>query len=164
MHGDMLVCEPGIGYPGGGFAPFRVFESYAILHVYLGMSSVSDMNNGMWYDAVIPNYFDLDDFEVCPEPDDYFLFLGRIGAGKGVNIALQIAEAVGGRLIVMAGRDRAGQTLTDRPLSEYVEFVGPVDPARRKSLLARAKAARRRPSSSSRSAACTSSPCSPAPR
>lgn len=141
MHGDLIVCEPGIGYPGGGFAPFRVFESYAILHVYLGMPAVREMNNGMWYDVVIPNYYDLAEFEVSPEPEDYFLFLGRIGAGKGVNIALQTVEAIGGRLIVAGqGQLAPQQTLTDRPLADYVEVVGLVGPEERKRLLSRARA------------------------
>lgn len=44
--------------------------------------------------------------------------------------------------MVVAGQGHLepGHTLTDRPLSEYVEFVGLVGPERRKSLLAGAKA------------------------
>lgn len=42
----------------GGFARFRVFESYSTLHVYRGMDNVASGAADMWYDAVIPNYFD----------------------------------------------------------------------------------------------------------
>ena len=35
-----------------------------------------------WYDVVIPNYFDLNDFTYAPEEkEDYFLFLGRVYCG-----------------------------------------------------------------------------------
>lgn len=140
-HPDMIVCEPGIGYPDGGFAKFRVFESYAVMHAYLGVSTVAMSSNNLWYDAVIPNYFDLDDFEFSASKDDYFLFLGRISSAKGIHIALQIAEAVGGRLVVAgAGAIEGKPTRTDRPLAEYVDLVGLVGPEERKRLMARAKA------------------------
>jgi glycosyltransferase involved in cell wall biosynthesis len=139
-HKDMIVVEPGIGYAGGHFAPFKVFESYAILHAYLGLKSVAEMNNRMWYDAVIPNYFDLDDFEYSDRKEDYFLYLGRINGGKGVHIAMQIAEATGDRLIVAGpGSIEGMQTRTNRPKSEYVEHVGVADVATRKKLMAKAK-------------------------
>jgi glycosyltransferase involved in cell wall biosynthesis len=140
-HPDMIICEPGIGYPDGGFAKFRVFESYSIMHAYLGQACIKSSSNEMWYDVVIPNYFDLDDFEFSPAKDDYFLFFGRVGPGKGVHIALQIIEAVGGRLIVAGPGSLEGkQTRTDRPVSEYCEQVGVVGPEERKHLMARAKA------------------------
>jgi glycosyltransferase involved in cell wall biosynthesis len=140
-HTDMIVCEPGIGYAGGHFAPFKVFESYAILHAYLGLKAVAEMSNAMWYDAVIPNYFDLADFEYSAEKEDYFLYLGRVGPGKGVHIAMQIVEAVGGKLIVAGpGRLEALGTRTGRPVSEYVEHVGIADVETRKKLMAKAKA------------------------
>ncbi len=140
-HRDMIICEPGIGYPGGHFAPFKVFESYAMLHAYLGLKMVGSVSNDMWYDVVIPNYFDLSDFEYSAERDDYFLFLGRVGVGKGVHLAMQIVEAVGGRLIVAGPGSIEGLGgRTGRPVSEYVEHVGVADTATRKKLLSRAKA------------------------
>ena len=140
-HADMIVCEPGIGYAGGHFAPFKVFESYAILHAYLGLKAIAEMSNAMWYDAVIPNYFDLGDFEYCDDKEDYFLYLGRVGPGKGVHIAMQIVEAVGGRLIVAGPGGLHGLgTRTSRPVSEYVEHIGVADVETRKKVMAKAKA------------------------
>ena len=139
-HPDMIVCEPGIGYSDGGYAKFRVFESYAVMHTYLGRACVSAMSNEMWYDVVIPNYFDLGDFEFSADKDDYFLFFGRINPGKGTHIALQIVEEVGGHLVVAGGEGSLGQPRTNRPISEYVEMVGFVGPGGRKRLMARAKA------------------------
>jgi glycosyltransferase involved in cell wall biosynthesis len=140
-HPDMIICESGIGYPNGGFAKFRVFESYAILHAYLGQSAIAAMNNDMWYDVVIPNYFDLEDFEFSGEKDDYFLFVGRVGPGKGVHIALQIVEAIGSRLIIAGAGGLTGkETSSGRPVAEFAELIGVVGPDRRKSLMARAKA------------------------
>jgi glycosyltransferase involved in cell wall biosynthesis len=140
-HSDMLICEPSIGYPRGGFASFRVFESYSIMHAYLGMSSIAYANQNMWYDCVIPSYFDLDDLEFSASKEDYFLFLGRINIGKGPHIAMQIVEAVGGRLVLAGpGKLTGEETRTARPISEYVQVVGVVGPDERKHLLSRAKA------------------------
>jgi glycosyltransferase involved in cell wall biosynthesis len=140
-HGDMIVCEPGIGYAGGHFAPYKVFESYAILHAYLGLEHVARTSNSMWYDVVIPNYFDLDDFEFSAAKDDYFLFLGRVYSGKGIHVAVQIVEEIGGRLVV-AGPGEVEQYMarTGRPVSDYVTHVGVADTETRKRLMSRAKA------------------------
>jgi glycosyltransferase involved in cell wall biosynthesis len=140
-HRDMLICEPGIGYGSGHFAPLKVFQSYAILHAYLGLNAVESVSNNLWYDAVIPNFFNVDDFEYSADKDDYFLFLGRVGDAKGVNIAIQIIERIGGRLIVAGPGTLDGLgTLTDRPVREYVEHVGVADIDARKKLMSRAKA------------------------
>ncbi len=98
-------------------------------------------NNAMWYDVVIPNYFDLDDFDYSEEKDDYYLIVGRVTSAKGVHIAMQIVEFVGGRLIIAGAGDLEGlSTRTQRPVSEYVECVGVVDPGARRVLMSRAKA------------------------
>ena len=128
-------------YAGGHFAPYKVFESYAILHAYLGLEHVARTSNSMWYDVVIPNYFDLDDFEFSADKDDYFLFLGRVYSGKGIHVAVQIVEEIGGRLVV-AGPGEVEQYMarTGRPVSDYVTHVGLADTETRKRLMSRAKA------------------------
>jgi glycosyltransferase involved in cell wall biosynthesis len=91
--------------------------------------------------VVIPNYFDISEFEYSAGKDDYFLFLGRVGAGKGVHLAMQIVEAVGGRLVVAGQGSFEGLgTRTSRPISDYVEYVGVADSETRKKLISNAKA------------------------
>lgn len=141
-HGHRKVCdtlpqlitvEPGIGYAEGHWARWKVFESYAIYHAYCGLRNVGACHQS-WYDVVIPNYFDIDDFEYSDTKDDYFLYLGRVYSGKGVHIAFQVAETLGLRLVV------AGQRDPDFPIPSSVEFVGYANAAKRKVLMRDAKA------------------------
>ena len=133
-HPDLITVEPGIGYAGGHWANWKVFESYAMMHAYQGLHNVG-MCNQSWYDIVIPNYFDLEDFEYAPEDkEDYFLFLGRVYSGKGIDIAVQVTEKIGAKLVV------AGQNPENRTFPDHVEFVGYADVETRKRLMSRAKA------------------------
>jgi len=131
---DMIVVEPGIGYAGGHWARWKVWESYAIMHAYYGMQGVGTCNTD-WYNTVIPNYFDLDDFEYSADKEDYFLFLGRVYEGKGVHVAVQVAEKLGKKLII------AGQNPDNLTFPKNVEFVGYADIETRKRLMSKAKAA-----------------------
>ena len=131
---DMIVVEPGIGYAGGHWARWKVWESYAIMHAHYGMMGVGHCQSD-WYNTVIPNYFDPNDFEYCEEKEDYFLFLGRVYEGKGVHIAVQVAEKLGKKLII------AGQNPDNMTFPENVEFVGYADMETRKRLMSKAKAA-----------------------
>src|SRR5674476_155093 len=133
-HKDMIVCESGIGYAEGGFTPYRVFESYAVLHAYHGTKAVGWSRNDMWYDVVIPNAFNLSEFEFSKDKDDYFLFLGRLSGSKGIHIAEQIAKETNTRLIV------AGYGDLQRSEGSVAEWVGTVGPEERKRLLSHAKA------------------------
>ncbi len=56
---DNLSVEFGIGY-AGTFAKYRVFESYAWMHMIYGADSYRNASSvdGNWYDAVIPNQVD----------------------------------------------------------------------------------------------------------
>lgn len=134
-HPDLICVEPGIGYAGGHWARWKIFESYAIYHAYYGLNSVGTCMQD-WYDVVIPNYFDPDDFRFAPdEKEDWFLFLGRVYEGKGIDIAIQVTERIGAKLII------AGQNPENREFPPHVEFVGYADTETRKSLMSRAKAA-----------------------
>ena len=136
-HPDLITIEPGIGYAGGHWARFKIFESYAIYHAYYGLDSVGTCKQD-WYDVVIPNYFDPDDF-VTSEKDDYFLFMGRIYEGKGVHVAIQATEAIGAKLII-AGQGNLADMGYDT-IPSHVEVVGYADVETRKRLMSRAKGA-----------------------
>ena len=132
-HNDLIVVEPGIGYADGHWAKWKIFESYAMLHAYKGLDSVRTTSQP-WYDAVIPNYFDPDDFEYSSEKDDYFLYLGRVYGGKGIDVAMQVTEKTGDRLVV-AGQPPNGEF----SFPQHVEFVGYADKQTRRTLMSRAK-------------------------
>jgi glycosyltransferase involved in cell wall biosynthesis len=134
-HPDMIAVEPGIGYAGGHWCRWKVFESYAIYHAYCGMQSVGNCRQD-WYEVVIPNYFDPEDFVYRgnDEKEDYFLYLGRVYGGKGCDIAFQAAERAGVRLVV-AGQKEEGYQLPD-----HVEYVGYADVEKRKQLMSKARA------------------------
>ena len=137
-HPDLITVEPGIGYAGGHWANYKVFESYAIMHAYYGLNSVGTCIQN-FYDVVIPNYFDPDDFEFSKEKDDYFLFLGRVYEGKGIHIAIQVTEAIGAKLVV-AGQNNL-EACGYKEIPKHVECVGYADVEKRKKLMSRAKGA-----------------------
>ena len=135
---DLIHVEPGIGYPEGHFAPYKIFESYALLHAYLGLQGVKDGGSPANYDVVIPNYFDPNDFTYAPRKKvDYMLQLGRVTYGKGVHIAIQAAEATGNRLVIAGQGSLADIGYPKTP--SFVEHVGYADVAKRQKLLAEAK-------------------------
>ena len=133
-HQDLICVEPGIGYAGGHWARWKIFESYAIYHAYCGLKAVSNCNQD-WYDCVIPNYFDPADFEYSNQKEDYFLYLGRVYSGKGTHIAIQVTEAIGAKLVI------AGQNPDNQSFPAHVEFVGYADVERRRQLMSRARGA-----------------------
>lgn len=137
LKDSMIVVEPGIGYADGSFADFRVFESHSIKNNYMTTDQIKYSGNMRWYDVVIPNYFDLDDFEYCDEKENYFLFLGRVFNGKGVNIAIDMCKRLGVTLKI-AGQlgDEYKYLLTDP--DEGVEYVGYAGKEERKKLMSKA--------------------------
>lgn len=133
---QIFVVEPGVGY-NGVFAPYRAFESYFwMAHTYGKMG----IDRGPWYDCVIPNAFDADDFEFRERKDDYMLYLGRIVEDKGVDIALQAADAAGVSLVV-AGQGDVDHYLPGRRTAHpSAQFVGFAHREKRRALLAGARA------------------------
>ena len=134
--GDMKIVEPGIGY-SQAFAPYRIYESYALMHANLGLERVQYSCNMPWYHAVIPNYFDPNDFEFSATKKDYFLYLGRITRAKGLDLAINVTEHIGARLII-AGQGGPGDLgLDDWP--SHVEYVGYAFADKRRELMKHAK-------------------------
>lgn len=138
-HSDLIVVEPGIGYPSGFFARYKIFESYAILHAYCGIQGVSGKKQPSWYDVVIPNYFDTEDFEfhdAREDPDPYYLYIGRVIDCKGVNIAIQVTKHIGAKLIVAGQYSLKSMGYSQVP--DHVQEVGYADKPRRKELMSKA--------------------------
>ena len=133
-HPDLICVEPGIGYAGGHWARWKIFESYAIYHAYCGLQSVGSCRQD-WYEVVIPNYFDPEDFDYCEEKQDFFLFLGRVYTGKGIEIAVQVTEATGQNLVV------AGQNPDNITFPPHVDFIGYADVEKRRRYMSLAKGA-----------------------
>jgi len=89
-----ICVEPGIGYENTlGPLVHRVFESNPWMHYIYGKEG--RMLNPSFYDAVIPNYYDLDDYKYEPDGGDCFLFLGRPTPLKGLEIAQECAKVAG---------------------------------------------------------------------
>lgn len=136
-HPDLITVEPGIGYAAGHWAQWKVFESYAIYHAYYGLTAVGNCMQSH-YDTVVPNYFDISEFEYNDNKEDYFLYLGRVYDGKGVNIAIQVTEHLGYKLKIAGQVDSQGP-YRDKQFPPHVEFVGYADVDKRKELMKNAK-------------------------
>jgi len=82
--------ETGIGYPTlvTSFRTFRVFESNAWLHWHLGRANRAPYD----YDVVIPNYYDVSEWELGKGNGGYVLYMGRLDAIKGLEIVCEIAR------------------------------------------------------------------------
>ena len=133
----LFTVEPGIGYTGV-FSSLRVFESYAWMHYIYGLQKTED---GIWYDAVIPNYFDPKDFPYQSKKQDYLLYFGRIIGRKGVQTASDIAKATGNQLYIV------GQGSLENPAEgihlsdeKHIVYHPAVGPEQRAELLGNAKA------------------------
>ena len=147
-----ICCEPGVGYEGT-FTPFCAFESYAWMHYLYGKRRIGDghwgndigVQDGRWYDTVIPNYFDPDEFPLLNGGEgEYLLFVGRLIRRKGLSAAADIANAAGLPLYVAgAGATSWSEGEIIAPevtIRGDVHYVGPVGIDERAELMAGAKA------------------------
>lgn len=129
---ELMSVEFGVGYHGT-FSQYRVFESHSHMHaVYAAQAKSSDID-GVWFDAVIPNYFEVDDFPFREKKQDYFLFVGRMVDRKGLDVAIETCAAAGAKLVVAGpGTFPEGH--------KNVKYVGVVGPKERGKLMSRARA------------------------
>jgi len=125
---NAIIVEPGIG-SFKTFAPFRVFESYALMHHTCGRENTKPK----FYDVVIPAFLDASEFQYSAKKEDWLLFLGRVQDLKGVHVAIDIAKRTGRKLKI------AGQG-TLKSVPPHVEMLGYANVAMKADLLSRAAA------------------------
>lgn len=109
-----LVCECGIGYSGVVPGTHRVYESYAWLHHVAGFYREDDMR---FFDDVIPNCFDLNDFDFSATQGEYLLYMGRPNPRKGLKIVEEIAKRVDIPVLI------AGQPGEPIPGTQYIGLI-----------------------------------------
>jgi len=114
---DLVTVESGIGYPDTiPSVPHKIFESYAWLHYHQGR----DKRQGKAYEWVVPNYFDVDAWDRCSDPDmNTVVFLGRIGETKGLRTIVEIARYRQDLRFVICGQGDPAPWLT-QPNIEYL--------------------------------------------
>jgi glycosyltransferase involved in cell wall biosynthesis/SAM-dependent methyltransferase len=123
--------ETGIGYPTLMPNSFRIFESYAWMHHHQGQ----EQRQGRNYEWVVPNYFDLDEWQPSYEPGNYLAFLGRICSVKGMDTIKEIASYSPWPIILHGQGD---PTPWEHP---NIEYRGPISGTARSEFLRNARAA-----------------------
>ncbi|MPM01901.1 D-inositol-3-phosphate glycosyltransferase [bioreactor metagenome] len=133
----LLTVEPGVGYTGV-FSSSRVFESYAWMHYIYGLLKIED---GVWYDAVIPNYYDPSDFPYQPRKQNYLLYFGRIISRKGIQVASEVAKATGNKLYIVGqgSLENSGEKIS-LSSEKHIVYHPAVGPEERAKLLGNARA------------------------
>lgn len=136
-----MVVEFGVGY-NSTFSPYRVFESYAHMHWVYGTTGSDD---GHFFDAVIPNYFDPAEFPFRTKKDNFYLFVGRMIARKGIDIAVEVTRQIGAKLVLIGqgvkqidGNKIVADEITVE--GDHLLHLGYADIRKRGELLSRAKA------------------------
>lgn len=122
--------ETGIGYPTLMPNSFRIFESYAWMHYHQG----KEARNGKNYEWVVPNYYDLDDWEPNNEHGQYLAFLGRITPLKGIDTIKAIAEHSPWPIVLHGQGDPAPWAHPN------IEYRGPISGKDRSTFLRNARA------------------------
>lgn len=136
-----LSVETGIGYRGI-WAPYRVYESQAWRN-FLAAKAEDDVVR--FYDEVIPNYFEADQFAPGSGSGGYFLYMGRLISRKGPQIAAEACKAIGAKLVVagqgaLAWSDSRIVCKDGTVIDGDVEYVGVVGPSERARLMGEATA------------------------
>lgn len=143
-----ICIEWAAGYSGPIFSlvgkegPWVCFESSAWRHYLYGKYGIND---GRYFDTVIPNFFDPEEWSLAKTKGDYLCFVGRLIARKGPHIAAEIARELGMPLLVAgSGMREAGEGFIlcedGTRLEGDVHYVGTVGVEERNKLMGEARA------------------------
>jgi len=142
---DAYFVETGVGY-SGVCANYRVYESYSWMHtIYGALSGDASRADGRFYDTVIPNYFDPNDFPLVENKKDYFLFVGRMIHRKGIKIIEEMARRMPDTKFIMAGqggKQEKGKIVCNECtlVGDNLEYIGTIDVEQRGKLMSEARA------------------------
>lgn len=117
--------ETGIGYNTLMPTALHIFETYAWRHYHCG----KDQRWGSNYEWVIPNYFEINDWEPNYTPGDYIAFLGRIDSCKGLDTIYELASYVDKKIVL------CGQGDHTRWAHPNIEYRGPISGRERSEFL-----------------------------
>lgn len=127
-HPDLLSVEYSIGYVSS-FSKYRVYESHAWRHATHGFQN--DWQ-GRFFDAVIPLFFDKNEFTFRKDKEPFALYVGRLTARKGLVIACQSAQAAGVPLKIIGHGDT-------NLVTHGAEFIGTLSMEERNDYMSRAQ-------------------------
>ncbi len=129
-----FIVEPTVGYPGTINEPnaFHVYPSYAWMHACYGQWQGAGAANGLFYDAVIPHWVDMENHPEGNGDGDYLLYVGRLIERKGLQIVREVAERTGLPLVVAGWGDES-------LIPPGAHFVGSVEPEARGELMRNAR-------------------------
>lgn len=130
---DCYHIESGIGYMGGTKLNFRIFESYAIMHWHYGKHN---QNNGINYNWVVPNYYDLEEWKINLEPKNYIIYFGRLLKCKGLDTIVEIAKLMPDEEFIMCGQGNADHWTSQ---SKNIKYLPPINGTDRSEFVGNAK-------------------------
>jgi glycosyltransferase involved in cell wall biosynthesis len=96
------------------------------------------------YLGVVYNGVDVESFPLRADKEDYLLFLGRVSEEKGTHLAIDVAQAVGKKLIIAGKVDRAdvdyyAQMVQPRVDGSSIVYVGEANGQQKRALFSRAQ-------------------------
>ena len=151
----LFAVESSVGYIGSWQAPYKVFESDSIRswnraqwneywnqHCNEKEIPVWAINEGVpqFTDDIINTFIDPTQFRYNAKKEDYFLYLGRVVPSKGVDMAVNVCERIGAKLVI-AGPGDVKDGIGRDTIPDFVEYVGFADIQKRKELMANARGA-----------------------
>ncbi len=136
LDSSILVVESGIGYEST-FATYRIFESYTWMSYVYGLQK---QNNGIFYDCVIPNFFDPADFTYQEKKEKSYLYLGRFVKRKGVELAMEVIKEIGGNLLIAGQGKFKNNEEGIKFNTDNTKWIGFADLEKRRNLLSKTRA------------------------